>query len=92
MIPGDATQLGHLFLNVIGNAVEAAGPGGEVDVRARSVSEGFLVEVSDTGPGPPADIADRLFDPFVTGKDQGIGLGLAVAKQAAERTAATCRG
>lgn len=84
MIPGDATQLGHLFLNVIGNAVEAAGPGGEVDVGARSAGEGFRVEVSDTGPGPPADIADRLFDPFVTGKDQGIGLGLAVAKQAAE--------
>jgi signal transduction histidine kinase len=83
VIPGDPAQLGHLFLNVIGNAVEAAGPGGEVNVRARSVSEGLLIEVSDTGPGPPAAIADRLFDPFVTGKDQGIGLGLAVAKQAA---------
>jgi signal transduction histidine kinase len=92
VIPGDVTQLGHLFLNVIGNAVEAAGPGGEVDVYLLPSPlggegpgvRGFLVEVSDTGPGPPADIADHLFDPFVTGKDQGIGLGLAVAKQAAE--------
>ena len=92
VIPGDTTQLGHLFLNVIGNAIEAAGSGGEVDVLLLPSPRwgegpgmrGFLVEVSDTGPGPPADIADHLFDPFVTGKDQGIGLGLAVAKQAAE--------
>jgi signal transduction histidine kinase len=81
VIPGDPTQLGHLILNVIGNAVEAAGPGGAVEVR---LLPGNVVEVSDTGPGPPAGIAGKLFDPFVTGKEQGIGLGLAVAKQAAD--------
>ncbi|MBX9624839.1 MAG: HAMP domain-containing histidine kinase, partial [Gemmataceae bacterium] len=86
-VSGDAVSLGHLFGNVIGNAVEAAGPGGVVEVAGRtpSVSEGVIVvEVVDTGPGPPAEIAGRLFDPFVTGKEEGIGLGLAVAKQAAE--------
>jgi signal transduction histidine kinase len=80
---GDATQLGHLFGNLIGNAVEAAGPGGCVEVRIGE-GEAFRIEVIDTGPGPSADVADRLFEPFVTGKEQGIGLGLAVAKQAAE--------
>jgi signal transduction histidine kinase len=85
-ISGDATSLAHLFGNVIGNAVEAAGAGGTVEVCIRRVvsSEGsgsIVVEVVDTGPGPPPDIAERLFEPFVTGKDQGIGLGLAVAKQ-----------
>ncbi len=92
MIPGDPAQLGHLIVNVLGNAVEAAGPGGTVEVTLLpsplggegSRVKGWLIEVSDTGPGPPAEIADRLFDPFVTGKDQGIGLGLAVAKEAAE--------
>jgi signal transduction histidine kinase len=88
VIPGDAAQLGHLVLNVIGNAVEAAGPGGEVDVTLSAATArerpNHVIEVSDTGPGPPPDIADRLFDPFVTGKDQGIGLGLAVARQAAD--------
>ncbi|MBA4066861.1 MAG: hypothetical protein C0501_24770 [Isosphaera sp.] len=84
VLPGDAAQLSHLFGNVIGNAVEAAGPGGTVEVQARSASKGVVVEVADTGPGPPAAVADRLFEPFVTGKDQGIGLGLAVAKQAAD--------
>jgi len=43
-----------------------------------------VIEVSDSGPGPPAEIAAKLFEPFVTGKPEGIGLGLAIAKQAAE--------
>ncbi len=47
--------------------------------------------MSDTGPGPPAALADKLFEPFVTGKDQGIGLGLAVAKQAADAHGGTIR-
>lgn len=84
LVAGDAAQLSHLLGNVIGNAVEAAGPGGEVEVRAARDGTRARVEVSDTGPGPPPDIAAKLFEPFVTGKDQGIGLGLAVAKQAAD--------
>jgi len=40
--------------------------------------------VIDTGPGPSPDIADRLFEPFVTGKPEGVGLGLAVSRQIAE--------
>jgi signal transduction histidine kinase len=84
VLPGDAAQLSDLFGNVIGNAVEAAGPGGTVEVQARRASAGYVIEVTDTGPGPPAAVADRLFEPFVTGKEQGIGLGLAVARQAAD--------
>jgi signal transduction histidine kinase len=86
VVTGDPTQLSHLFGNVIGNAVEAAGPGGVVTVQLCEGEGGapVVVEVIDSGTGPPPDIADRLFEPFVTGKDQGIGLGLAVAKQAAE--------
>jgi signal transduction histidine kinase len=83
VIPGDPTQLSHLFGNVIGNAVEAAGPGGEVVVSVSGTQGRVSIEVTDTGAGPPAEIAERLFEPFVTGKEQGIGLGLAVAKQAA---------
>ena len=84
VIPGDAAQLAHLFGNVIGNAVEAAGPGGAVEVRLSATRSGALIEVTDTGRGPPAGIAAKLFEPFVTGKEEGIGLGLAVARQAAE--------
>jgi len=109
VVSGDPAALSHLLGNVIGNAVEAAGPGGTVEVRLKAPelpplpsgkevggasSAGApvaLIEVTDTGPGPPSAIAAKLFDPFVTGKDQGIGLGLAVAKQAAETHGGTIR-
>ena len=77
---GDPDSLGHLFVNLIGNAIEAAGPGGTVEVNC----EGRAVEVIDSGSGPPQEIGARLFETFVTGKEQGIGLGLTVAKQAVE--------
>ena len=84
VILGDPVQLGHLFGNLLGNAIEAAGPGGTVEVTLIRDDQEFLVEVTDTGAGPPSEFAERLFDPFVTTKEHGIGLGLAVAKQAAE--------
>jgi signal transduction histidine kinase len=81
---GDPGQLGHLFLNVLGNAVEAAGHGGWVEVRARAEGNHGVIEVLDSGAGPPPEIAARLFEPFVTSKREGVGLGLAVAGQVAE--------
>ena len=81
---GDAGQLGQLVLNVLGNAVEAAGPGGEVDVRLAAEKDRLVLEVRDSGPGPAEEVAGRLFEPFVTGKPEGVGLGLAVARQVVE--------
>jgi len=82
---GDPGRLAHLVMNVIGNAVEAAGPGGGVEVRLEPGKSGEIrLAVLDTGTGPPSAIAARLFEPFVTGKSEGIGLGLAVAKEVAE--------
>ncbi len=83
-LSGDPTALSHLLGNIIGNALEATGPGGAVEIRIRTEDKQHRIEVIDTGPGPPPEIAGKLFDPFVTGKEQGVGLGLAVAKQAAE--------
>ena len=95
-LTGDAGELGQLVVNLLGNAIDAAGPGGSVEVRAGhrectgekkqpdSSSRRILLEVLDTGQGPPEEVADRLFEPFVTGKPEGVGLGLAVAKQVAE--------
>jgi signal transduction histidine kinase len=83
VISGDPAHLSHLFGNVIGNAVEAAGPGGSVSVSLAATRSGARIEVTDTGPGPSPEVAEKLFEPFVTGKPEGIGLGLAVAKQAA---------
>jgi signal transduction histidine kinase len=84
-LPADAGQLGQMILNLVGNAIEAAGPGGHVEVRLRTGgSQAVVLEVTDTGPGPPPEIADRLFEPFVTGKSEGVGLGLAVSQQIVE--------
>jgi signal transduction histidine kinase len=90
ILQGDPGRLGQLILNVLGNAVEAAGPGGTVQVtlseEARLAPRPSVVvlEVLDSGAGPPPAVAERLFEPFVTGKPEGVGLGLAVARQVAE--------
>jgi signal transduction histidine kinase len=83
-LDGDAGQLGELIVNLLGNAVEAAGPGGQVEVRLGREEGRLVLEVLDSGPGPEAAVADRLFEPFVTSKPEGVGLGLAVARQVAE--------
>jgi signal transduction histidine kinase len=83
-VSADATQLSHLFLNVLTNALEAAGPGGRVEVRWGVADARAFVEIRDSGPGPAPEVAARLFEPFVTGKREGVGLGLAVARQVAE--------
>jgi signal transduction histidine kinase len=86
-VTGDRGQLGQLVLNVIANAVEAAGPDGRVEVELHDAERGaaeHVLEVRDSGPGPAPELADRLFEPFVTGKPEGVGLGLAVALQVAE--------
>jgi signal transduction histidine kinase len=91
----DAGQLGNLFINVLSNAAEAIGANGWIEVRLRAVTPAqaptelapgrswHLVEIVDSGPGPPPDVADRLFEEFVTSKPEGVGLGLAVARQVA---------
>ncbi len=83
-VVGDAGQIEQVLLNVIGNAIEAAGPGGWVEVALRREAGVAVCEVSDSGPGPPPEVAAKLFEPFVTGKPEGVGLGLAVARQVAE--------
>lgn len=82
---GDSGQLGHLLVNVLTNAVEAAGPGGWVEVMSGTTADKkAFVEIIDSGPGPSKEVAERLFEPFVTGKPEGVGLGLAVARQVVE--------
>jgi signal transduction histidine kinase len=92
VIDGDGDALGQTALNLILNAVEAVQQGPRrdaaprrVDVELRSLDADHAeFSVTDTGPGPPASTAATLFDPFVTSKAEGAGLGLAVARQVVE--------
>jgi two-component system, NtrC family, nitrogen regulation sensor histidine kinase NtrY len=88
--PGLPTLLGHYdslrraFGNILRNAVEACEAQGAIDVAARTEAGDLRVEIRDHGPGVPSELTDRLFDPYVTGKHGGTGLGLALAKQTIE--------
>lgn len=77
----DPEQLSQVFLNLLTNAIEATGEQGTVTVSVRHEDDKVIVDFADTGPGPSAEVAARLFEPFVTGKPEGVGLGLAVARQ-----------
>lgn len=84
VVVADSARLRHIIANLLTNAIEAAGPGGHVEVLVGLEGQLVVLEVSDSGPGPRADVADAVFEPFVTGKQEGVGLGLFVARQAAE--------
>ncbi len=81
-LTGDEDQLRGAVLNLLLNAIEAAS-GGKVTFRTNRTPAEVAFEVIDDGPGPPPHLAETLFDPFVTGKPEGVGLGLAVARQVA---------
>lgn len=87
----DPDQLVQVFLNLLKNAAEALAPQGGGRIRIRSFYDGSLrapdacgnsrslplqVEIEDNGPGIPEAIADQVFEPFVSGRENGTGLGL----------------
>ena len=88
-VEGDPVQLRQVFVNLILNAVEAASPSGEVRVRGSRSATEVEIAVEDTGPGVDATTARRLFEPLITTKDQGVGLGLALVKRIVERHGGT---
>lgn len=87
-IPADAASLRQLMLNLLINAIEAvqALPAAQrkIGVDVTSGNEGVQLSIWDHGAGPSADIAKQLFEPFVTDKPDGTGLGLAVALEIAQ--------
>ena len=81
-IPMERARMERVFLNLIGNALEAMPQGGEIRLSAERGERQVLVLVEDTGPGIPEGVRARLFQPFVTsGKKNGLGLGLALSRQ-----------
>lgn len=81
----DALQLEQSLINVINNAIDAAAEAGRlpgcVTVRVTTLDKGVRIEIEDNGPGVSDVVAKHLFEPFVTTKPSGMGLGLALSRE-----------
>lgn len=77
----DGEQLTQVILNLTMNAIQAMSTGGAVEYSIETTPATVRIRVADTGPGIPADKREHIFDPFVTSKPDGTGLGLAVTAQ-----------
>jgi len=80
-LPLERTRIERVFLNLIGNALEAMPNGGSVEIHAERNGDSVLVKVDDTGPGIPPSVRKELFQPFVSDGKNGMGLGLALSRQ-----------
>ncbi len=90
LVAGDDDLLHRAVFNLVLNAVQAVSPSGRVHVHVTAATdraidgEAVAVHVNDDGPGIPQDMRERVFEPFVTSKQGGTGLGLPIVHRAAE--------
>ena len=87
-ILGSEVLLSWALENVVKNALDAlAGRGGEIRLKVRKGPTGWLhLRIQDTGPGVDPELRDRLFDPGVSGKSRGWGVGLTLSRRIIEVT------
>jgi signal transduction histidine kinase len=91
LVPLDESLSEQAFVNIIQNAYDAMGTsGGRLNVRARKSRassrdggglDGVEVRIEDTGPGIPTELREQIFNPFVTTKKTGVGLGLSIVSK-----------
>lgn len=84
VVSADPEQLKEVLVNIIVNACEAMGKGGTITIQEDVVREDSMlpsarITICDTGPGIPANIIEKILQPFFTTKEQGTGLGLSIA-------------
>lgn len=81
---GDKVKLEEVILNLLQNARDAVGSEGSITLSAERKNDTIIIRCQDNGCGIPADQIDTIFDPFVTYKENGTGLGLSSAKRITE--------
>lgn len=89
VVSADPNQLRQILFNLLFNALDAQPDGGHVTVRVGinptpADQPVLLVAVEDGGPGLPAELGERVFEPFVSTKESGMGLGLSICRRIAE--------
>ncbi|MBU2548319.1 MAG: histidine kinase [Proteobacteria bacterium] len=88
-VQADADQLKEVLMNLIFNACEVMDEGGRIRIQEEVVTSNanaktIVIQVSDSGPGIPDSLRERIFDPFFSAKEQGSGLGLSIARRIME--------
>jgi signal transduction histidine kinase len=81
MARADPEHVKRVTLNLLRNAAQA---GQNISVRGENERGEIVISIQDDGPGVPEELEDRIFEPFVTDKEQGAGLGLAIVKRVVE--------
>ena len=89
LLTGDGEALAEALANLLVNAAESMRGPGEVTLRAAEEQGRVVITVTDTGPGIPGERLPHIFEPFVSFKEKGTGLGLAVAARIFEQHGAT---
>jgi len=82
-VEADPDRLRQALTNLVRNAVQASPSGGIVRIGIASSPDAVTLQVTDEGPGIPPEDAERIFEPFYTGRPDGTGMGLALARQIA---------
>jgi signal transduction histidine kinase len=79
----DENSIKQVLINVLENSVEAMPDGGLIYISSGIIpgTSKMKIEISDTGKGIPDEIFDKIFDPFFTSKESGVGLGLSISYQ-----------
>ncbi len=89
LVAGNRTELLQVLMNLALNAIQVMPAGGTLLFGLEDEPANVVLTVSDTGPGMSGDFMERCFDPYVTGRTGGSGLGLSVCRQIIERHAGT---
>jgi signal transduction histidine kinase len=86
----DPLHIERVFRNLVANAVDSMGAaGGELRIATFAAGESIVMEVADTGPGIPEELGDKVFQPMVSTRSAGTGLGLALCRQLVEANQGT---
>ncbi len=83
----DENQIQQVLVNLLLNSLDALPQGGVVRLEVRpppNEANAVVVQVQDDGPGLPAEVQKRLFEPFVSTKETGLGLGLSICRRLVE--------
>ncbi|MHB8171637.1 MAG: two-component system sensor histidine kinase NtrB [Thermincolia bacterium] len=80
----DSEQMKQVLINIIHNAIEAIGSKGNIEIKGVNCPKKISLIIRDDGPGIPENLLSKIFNPFVTTKAEGTGLGLAVTKRIVE--------